>query len=74
MNCPHCGEVITRNNGKHRMEKKVDNLSDDWSTVATGASRYYLSKLKRRYPEAEFRHKPLDFFATSYEIEARRRA
>lgn len=55
------------------MEKKVDNLTDEWRIVALGASRYYLGKLQRRYPGAEFRHERMDFYSDCYQIEARRR-
>jgi hypothetical protein len=54
------------------MEKKVDNLDDEWREVAIGASRYYLTKLQQRYPQAEFRHEPIGLYGDVYRIEARR--
>lgn len=50
--CPHC---TPRRPVETRLRQLLANLDDTWTAVRHGAERTYVHKLRRRYPDIEFR-------------------
>jgi hypothetical protein len=72
--CPTCGHQ-PRRPATTRLRKTIDEIGDDWALVCIGASRYYIHKLRQRYPQLEFRAERITLYAgdeATYRIEARR--
>jgi hypothetical protein len=73
MTCPACGykrPPTTRNGPVYRA---LVHVGDDWHTIRTEASRYYMRELRKRYPEYEWRH-TRQVWAEGWRIDARRRS